>query len=94
MTTKIILNLAMIPGKIEGKSSFLRHEDQSPIQTGPAFVNLATKLADGNSRVRVRVPKSVLNESQGGRHLGFAARFPDNLLESSGELNGNHAAPR
>ncbi len=89
-----MLNLVMIPGEVESENSFLRHEDQSPLQAGPAFVNRATQLSDGNSRVRMRVSESVLNESQRGRHFSFPTRFPDHLLEPFGQFNGNHAVPR
>lgn len=64
--TKVLLNLVMVPGKIEGEKTLLRHEDQSPIQTGSAFVNASAKFADGNSRVSVWIPKAVLHQSQSG----------------------------
>ena len=63
---KIALDLVVVPGKIEGQNTLMRHEDQSPSQTGPAFVNSLPKFADGNSRVRVRIVESVLHESQSG----------------------------
>ena len=83
VATKIILDLVMAPGKIERENPFLRHEDQSPIQAGPAFINRATQFADGNSRMHMRVPESVLDGSQSRRHFVFAPRFPDDFLEPS-----------
>jgi hypothetical protein len=39
MTAKVVLDIVMISRKIEGENAFLSHEDQSPQQTGSAFVD-------------------------------------------------------
>ena len=65
-TPKIVLNLVVVPGKIEGENTLLRHENQSPSQTGSAFVKPLPKFSDGNSRVRMRIAEAVLHEYQSG----------------------------
>ena len=92
--TKIVLNLVVVTGKIERENTLLRHENQSPSQTGPAFADSLAKFADGNPRVRVRIAEAVLREPQSGRHFIFPTRFPHNLLEPSRQFNGNHVCPR
>ncbi len=53
--TKIVLNLVVVPCKIESENPLLRYEDQPPRQTGSAFVYVFPEFTAGNARVRVRI---------------------------------------
>ena len=94
VAAKIVLNLTVVPGKIEGENTLLSLENQSPVQAGSAFIDSLSQFAYGNSRVRVRIPESIAHELQGGRHFVFASRCSHNTFEPDRQRNGNHSCPR
>jgi len=90
LAAKIVLNLVVVPGKIKGEQSFLRHKNQSPGPPGSTLVSSPSQLSDRNSRVRVRISKPLSHEVQSGGDFIFASCLPHDALEPSCQFNGNH----
>ncbi len=92
--SKIILHLVVIARKIKDQPALVRLKNQPPRQPGAALVKMFAQLPNRQTGVRVRISKSFDHEFQGGGNLRLPPRFPHNLFEPPGQLNGNHSCPR
>ena len=66
VAAEVVPDLGVIAGKVESKNALLSHENQSPGQTGSAFVNCLSQFANCKPGMQVRITETILYKFQGG----------------------------